>query len=348
MANPEILKEYKNQKYKSLKAYNTFGIDVIAHFVEEVYDSKKLISFLNHIQEFEGGIFKILGGGSNVLLTKNIDCSVLINRIKGFSIVSEDEKHVTVSVGGGEIWHNFVMWAVSHNLGGIENLALIPGTVGAAPIQNIGAYGIEQKDAFESLEAVNIEEKQLRYFKKEECKFGYRDSVFKNELKDKYFITNVIYKLQKNSTPVINYKDVQEKLNSAHVNSPSVKQVAQAIIEIREAKLPDPAIIGNAGSFFKNPIISNTEFEILRSKYPSISAYPNGDQQTKLAAAWLIDQCGYKGKRVGNTGSYQNQALVIVNHGDATGQEIWDYALEVKSAVQEKFGVNIEPEVNVW
>lgn len=342
------LKQNNSQISNSLRAYNTFGIDVAANLIVEVYNENDLISTLNFLKVNNSIDFKILGGGSNVLLTKSITIPVLVNKIKGFSIIEENENTLTVSVGGGENWHNFVMWAVSHNLGGLENLALIPGSVGAAPIQNIGAYGIEQKETFQYLEAINIENQRTRNIRKEECNFGYRDSVFKNELKDKYFITRVIYKLNKNSTPNITYKDVQEKLTLAGISTPNVKQVAQAIIEIRQSKLPDPEKIGNAGSFFKNPIITNEQYEQLKPNYPNISAYPNGEHHTKLAAAWLIDQCGYKGKRVGNTGSYQNQALVIVNHGNATGQEIWNYAQEVKSAVMDKFGVIIEPEVNVW
>ena len=292
--------------------------------------------------------YKILGGGSNVLLTKDLAEDVLVNRIKGIAIIEESDESVLIEVGAGEIWHQLVMWSVSHQLGGVENLALIPGTVGAAPIQNIGAYGIEQKDAFVELTAIERETGELKVFSKEDCKFGYRESVFKKEEKDKYFIVRVTYKLKKNTTPQIGYKDVQELLTNRNISEATVSDVAQAVIDIRTAKLPDPKIIGNAGSFFKNPVIDQSAFEILSSQYSEIPNYPAGEGYRKLAAAWLIDQCGYKGVTVGNTGSYKNQALVIVNHGNATGMEIWDYAMKVQSAVVDKFGVLLEPEVNVW
>ncbi|HOY14825.1 MAG TPA: UDP-N-acetylmuramate dehydrogenase, partial [Saprospiraceae bacterium] len=221
-------------------------------------------------------------------------------------------------------------------------------SVGAAPIQNIGAYGIEQKDAFVSLRAVDRSTGNIVWFSKEECRFGYRDSIFKNEAKDKYIIVAVQYLLQKNTQPEMGYKDVKELLSERGIKQPTVLELAQAVIDIREAKLPNPSVIGNAGSFFKNPVISLENFESLKNTFPEIPNYPAGEGQIKLAAAWLIDQCGYKGKRHGNTGSYQNQALVIVNHGGATGTEIWEYAQMIQQDVKTKFGVELEAEVNVW
>jgi len=329
---------------ENLKKYNTFGISVFCNNIFDVYTESDFADFVKLAKR----PYRILGGGSNVLLTQDLNEDILVNKIKGIKIIEEGDEEVLIEVGGGEIWHQLVMWSAAHNLGGIENMALIPGSVGAAPIQNIGAYGIEQKDAFVSLRAVDRSTGNIVWFSKEECRFGYRDSIFKNEAKDKYIIVAVQYLLQKNTQPEMGYKDVKELLSERGIKQPTVLELAQAVIDIREAKLPNPSVIGNAGSFFKNPVISLENFESLKNTFPEIPNYPAGEGQIKLAAAWLIDQCGYKGKRHGNTGSYQNQALVIVNHGGATGTEIWEYAQMIQQDVKTKFGVELEAEVNVW
>ncbi|MBK8633911.1 MAG: UDP-N-acetylmuramate dehydrogenase [Saprospiraceae bacterium] len=329
---------------ENLKKYNTFGISVFCNNIYHVYTESDFADYVKLAKK----PYRILGGGSNVLLTQDLNEDILVNNIKGIQIIEEGDEEVLIEVGGGEIWHQLVMWSAAHQLGGIENMALIPGSVGAAPIQNIGAYGIEQKDAFVSLKAIERSTGNVVWFTKEQCKFGYRDSIFKNEAKDKFIIVAVQYLLRKNTQPEMGYKDVKELLTQRGIVNPSVLELAQAVIDIREAKLPNPAVIGNAGSFFKNPVIPLSQFEKLKYSFPEIPNYPAGEGQIKLAAAWLIDQCGFKGRRQGNTGSYQNQALVIVNHGDASGAEIWEYAKMIQHDVKEKFGVELEAEVNVW
>lgn len=329
---------------QSLKSYNTFDLAAVCKTIIPIYFEEELNGLFETI-----GKHKILGGGSNVLLTKDFpDTSFVINQIKGIKIVFEDKDFVEVQVGGGEYWHQFVMWAVSHDLGGIENMALIPGTVGAAPIQNIGAYGTEQKELFVSLRAYNKSTGELQIFDKQMCKFGYRDSIFKNEAADQYFIVSVNYKLNKNSIVNTNYRDVEQYLMENSISKPRVKDVARAVIAIRTAKLPDPEIIGNAGSFFKNPIVPNEKIYALKMDYPDMPSYPSSETHGKLAAGWLIDQCGFKGRKVGNTGTYRNQALVIVNHGEANGKEIQEFSILIQKSVLDKFGVAIEAEVNIW
>lgn len=330
---------------KDITKYTTFGISATCKDILHMYFESDVEAIYKNNNKTN---YKILGGGSNVLITKNIDDVVLVNRIKGLNVINESDTDIIVEVGGGENWHNLVMWSVSHGLGGIENMALIPGTVGAAPIQNIGAYGIEQKDAFVRLKAYQIDSGEWKTFEKEECEFGYRDSIFKRHAKDQFFITKVTYRLHKNSIINNSYKDVSQYLDLHKVTNPGVKDIANAVIAIRTSKLPDPAIIGNAGSFYKNPIVPISSLNTLIASYPAIPHYPAESGHIKLAAGWLIDQCGYKGKQVGNTGTYKNQALVLVNHGGATGTEIWNFAQEIQEAVFSKFGVNIEAEVNIW
>lgn len=329
----------------NLKKYNTFGIAVSCAKLIEINNRKE---FVEYATDKDSESYKILGGGSNILFTSDLDSDVVLNKIKGINIQKETEEEVFVEVGSGENWHNFVMWAVSHNLGGVENLALIPGTVGAAPIQNIGAYGGEQKDVFLCLRCVDKSTLKDRIFTNIECMFGYRDSYFKNRGKDKFFITSVTYCLKKNPVPNIAYKDVTEYLSAKNIAEPTIADVANAVIDIRTKKLPDPKEIGNAGSFFKNPIIDESVFTSLQIEHPNLPSYPVDEGRVKLPAAWLIDQCGLKGVTKGNTGTHSTQALVIVNKGKATGKEIEDFSISIQKTVAKKFAVELEAEVNIW
>jgi UDP-N-acetylmuramate dehydrogenase len=288
--------------------------------------------------------YMVLGGGSNVLFTQDFDGVVLKNEIKGYEIIDEDEEQLLVKVGAGENWHHFVLWTVAHQLWGLENLSLIPGSVGAAPMQNIGAYGTEQNNCFHSLTAINLQEGTTEVYYKNDCNFGYRESVFKHELKNKVIITHVCYLLSKVAKPNLNYKDVQEKIG--HLSSPTIKEISDAIIEIRQTKLPDPLKLGNAGSFFKNPVVSKLHFEKLFQDNPEMPHYPSGDD-IKIPAAWLIDQCGFKGKVIGNTGNHSKQALVIVNYGNASGSEIYHHAKNIQDIVKQKYEITLEMEVNI-
>ncbi|HRG19966.1 MAG TPA: UDP-N-acetylmuramate dehydrogenase [Saprospiraceae bacterium] len=323
----------------SLKPFHTFATDAHCVRLFTIYSTQDLYKYLADNK----ANFMILGGGSNVLFSDDFDGDVLLNRIKGIEVVDEDDNALLVSLGSGEIWHNFVMWSVGHGLWGVENLALIPGTVGAAPMQNIGAYGVEQDKIFHSLEAIDLEEGTRRVFYKEECGFGYRDSYFKKEGKQKYFITKVSYLLSKQPDPVLGYADVAKRLEGKKVTP---KAIAGEIIDIRSQKLPDPDKIGNAGSFFKNPVVEKNIADKLKVDYPTLPSYPAGDH-VKIAAGWLIEQCGFKGEVKGNTGTYVNQALVLVNHGQASGNEIYQYAASISEAVKEKFGIELEMEVNI-
>lgn len=330
----------------SLKKFNTFGIDVSAKLFCEVFSKRDLQQILT-IEIVKSEKILILGGGSNVLFTKNFDGIVIKNSIGGIELVYENENYVLIKSGSGVTWHDLVLYSIARNLGGIENLSLIPGCVGASPIQNIGAYGVELKDVFHELEAVEIISGDKKIFTASDCKFGYRDSIFKNEAKNQFIIASVTLKLNKH--PVINssYGAIENELKTMGVETPTVKDVSDAVIKIRKSKLPDPLVIGNAGSFFKNPEISKENFLRLKSTYEKIAAYdlPNGN--VKLAAGWLIEQCGWKGKITGHTGSHKDQALVLVNYGNATGNEIFDLAKEIQRSVLEKFDVHIETEVNI-
>ena len=330
----------------SLKPYNTFGIDVKAtHFVE--------ITSLEELQELmQQEVFSlprlILGGGSNVLFTKDFEGLVVKLSIKGKTLVSETGEHIIVKAGAGEVWHELVLFAIENNWAGIENMSLIPGTVGAAPMQNIGAYGVEIKDVFESLEAIEIATGKVKQFEASACDFGYRWSVFKGTLKDKYIITSVTFKLDKQPTFKTEYGDIKNTLAEMEVEELSIKAISDAVIKIRQSKLPDPAKIGNAGSFFKNPEIPEKQFIELKQKFENIVGYPTTPGMVKVPAGWLIDQAGWKGKTIGEIGVHKNQALVLVNYGGGKGNDIYALALEVKASVKEKYGVDIEPEVNVY
>jgi UDP-N-acetylmuramate dehydrogenase len=295
---------------------------------------------------FKNNTNLILGGGSNVLFTKDFDGLVIKNSLKGIEVVLDAQDYVLVKVNAGEVWHNFVIWSIEHNYAGIENLSLIPGLVGASPMQNIGAYGAEIKDVCESVEAVELSTGQSFVFSNSDCEFGYRESVFKRKLKDRFLITAVTFKLNKTPRFNINYGDIKNTLSEMNVYELSLKAVSDAVIRIRSAKLPDPKMIGNAGSFFKNPLVKKELVEDLSLRYPLMPNYPQ-ENGVKVPAGWLIEQCGWKGKVVGNTGSHKSQALVLVNYGNATGNEVYNLALEIKQSVKEKFGIDIEPEVNL-
>ena len=289
-----------------------------------------------------------LGGGSNVLLCNDYPGLLIRNAIKGLQIVHEDDDHVLLRVYSGESWHETVMYCVERNWGGIENLSLIPGTVGAAPMQNIGAYGVELEQVFDQLEALNLNTLELETFNKTQCAFGYRESVFKRQLKGQYFIYSVTFKLSKKPIIHADYGDIQAILNKKGLSAETagIKDVSDAVIHIRQSKLPDPKVLGNSGSFFKNPQITKEHFEALKLQFPDIKGYPQNDGM-KVPAGWLIEQCGWKGKRVGNTGSHAKQALVLVNYGGATGSEIYQLAQDIIQSVADKFSIQLEPEVNI-
>ena len=330
----------------SLKPYNTFGIEVFAKIFIEIKSIDNLIQLVDS-QKFIANKKLILGGGSNVLLTQDFEGIVVKNSLLGIEILKQDSDFVWIKSGAGVAWHSFVRYCVDHNYAGVENLSLIPGTVGAAPMQNIGAYGVEIKDVFESLEAITILDGSLQIFNKENCNFGYRESVFKNIFKNQFIIISVTFRL--NKTPKFNtsYGAITEVLNKNGIKELSIKAISDAVIEIRSSKLPDPKVLGNSGSFFKNPEVSLQKVEELKLIYPNIPNYPINESSVKLAAGWLIEQCGWKGKIVGNTGSHKDQALVLVNYGDASGIEIWQLAQDIKLSVWNKFNVEIVAEVNV-
>lgn len=330
----------------NLKYHNTFGLDSKADFFVEIHT----ISALDEL--FEDPIYKankrfVLGGGSNILLTKNIEGLVIHPKIIGINIVEENKDYVFIKSGSGVIWHDFVMYCVKNQYAGVENLSLIPGTVGASPIQNIGAYGVELKDVFFELEAIHLGNGTFRTFKNTDCHFGYRNSVFKNENKDTYLITSVTFRLAKNPILNISYGAIAETLKKSNIENPTIKNISDVVIAIRKSKLPDPKILGNCGSFFKNPEITTNQAIELKSKFLDLPVYTFSPTTCKLAAGWLIEQCGWKGKIIGNTGAHINQALVLVNYGNATGSEIRNLALEIQKSVFQKFGVWIDTEVNV-
>ncbi len=331
------------QENISLKPYNTFGIDVIA---------KKFCAFknTNELREAIDNSDKnrlIIGGGSNILLTQNVNGAVLQNRITGIELVEQNDDTVTLKVGGGENWHQFVLHCIENNWGGVENLSLIPGCVGASPMQNIGAYGVEIKDVFHSLKAFNIEEKTNYTFTNHDCEFGYRESIFKRKYKDQFVITSVCFTLQKKHTLYTEYGAIKQQLETMGITQPTIKDVSNAVIHIRQSKLPNPAQIGNAGSFFKNPSIPQAQYQQLLQQYPNMVGYANADGTVKLAAGWLIETCGWKGYKLGHAGVHEKQALVLVNYGNANGLEIYRLSEEIIASVQQKFNVTLEREVNI-
>ncbi|NRT11054.1 UDP-N-acetylmuramate dehydrogenase [Flavobacterium sp. 14A] len=329
----------------SLKNYNTFGIEAKAQQFVAVHTIAELKTVL--AEQHSKPKF-ILGGGSNMLLTQDIKALVIHVDLKGKQIINEDDDFVWVESMAGENWHEFVLWTISQDFGGLENMSLIPGNVGTTPVQNIGAYGTEIKDTFVSCEAVAIKDQSIKVFNKEECNFGYRESIFKNEIKDQYIITSVVFKLSKRNHKIsISYGDIAAELAQKNITTPSLKNVSDAVIAIRRSKLPDPKELGNSGSFFKNPIVSKKDFAPILSKFPDMKYYEISDTEVKVPAGWLIEQAGLKGKRYGDAGIHKNQALVLVNYGTATGQEILDVSKLVQKTVYERFGIKIDAEVNI-
>ncbi|MFI5133572.1 MAG: UDP-N-acetylmuramate dehydrogenase [Chitinophagales bacterium] len=328
----------------SLKPYNTFGIDASARY----FGAFSSIEDLIQPGTIQSGLpIFILGGGSNILFTKNFDGVVLKNEIRGIEELDEDEEYIYVRAGAGENWHQLVLYCIKNNWAGIENLSLIPGNVGAAPMQNIGAYGVELQDVFLSLEAFHLYEKKIITFTPDDCEFGYRESVFKRKYKSQFVILNVTFRLRKHPVFHTSYGTVQQELEKMGVKELSIQAISQAVINIRTSKLPDPAQISNAGSFFKNPEITNNQFSEIKNQFPEVVGYSLLNGNIKLAAGWLIEQCGWKGFRRGDAGVHTKQALVLVNYGNAKGNEIYDLSKEILQSVKEKFGVELEREVNI-
>jgi len=327
----------------NLKEFNTFGISVKAEMFavfSSIEELKQILSFRNNKK------LLVLGGGSNLLLTKDFDGLVIKNEIKRFEVIEETASEVIVESGAGENWHEFVLNCIDKGFGGIENLSLIPGSVGASPMQNIGAYGVEIKDVFESLSAYHIASGEIHYFDKTKCEFGYRESIFKNKVKGEYIILTVTFRLTKNPTINSSYGAINEQLKVMGIENPTIQELSAAVIAIRQSKLPDPKIIGNAGSFFKNPTVEIALLEQIQKNYPDIPNYPALNRK-KLAAGWLIEKAGWKGRTFDNYGVHKLQALVLVNYGNCTGQEIFDLSSQIIQDVFEKFGVLLEREVNI-
>jgi UDP-N-acetylmuramate dehydrogenase len=329
----------------SLKDFNTFGIDKVAQSFAEIESIEDIHMLYNHPAFLKNNL--ILGGGSNILLTQDVEGLVVKNSIKGIEVINEDENHVWIKAYAGEVWHDLVMHCIDKNWGGIENLSLIPGQTGAAPMQNIGAYGVELKDVFEELDAWNILEKKVEIFNNAKCNFGYRESIFKKEAKGKYIILSITLKLTKKNHAInTTYGAINDVLKERGVANPTIKDVSDAVVFIRKSKLPDPAEIGNAGSFFKNPEVPNSELYRLQQQYPSVPYYVIDNKTVKIPAGWLIENAGWKGKTFGNYGVHKNQALVLVNYGGADGKQIQKLALEIQADVKLKFGIDLHPEVN--
>ncbi len=330
----------------SLQKLNTFGLQVKAKYYVELNSTNEVIKFLRS-ENFNFNNKLVIGGGSNLLFTKDFDGLIIKVNIPGIHVVKEDEHHFWVKSGAGIVWQDLIDSCIQANFGGIENLSLIPGTVGAAPIQNIGAYGVELKDTFEALEAIEFTSGKKRYFRKEDCHFGYRDSIFKNELKDKFLITNVVLKLTKKPVINISYGKIKEVLKESGLDNISVKDVSESIIKIRKSKLPDPKNIGNAGSFFKNPVIPNPQFEKLLTEHPQLPSYKQGNDYTKIPAAWLIEQCNFKGKSHNGAAVHQEQPLVLINKDNATGKDLIELSQKIQNKVASKFGIKLETEVRI-
>lgn len=353
------------QQNISLKPYHTFGINVMTRQLASFSDKETLEEILEAVP---GSPRLILGGGSNVLFTKDFDGIVLKNEVKGLDVIAEDEDYVYVRAGAGENWHGFVEHCIGRNLGGVENLSLIPGCVGASPMQNIGAYGVEVKDVFQDLEAYRLEDGVTERFTLNDCGFGYRESVFKGKFRDQFVILNVTFRLRRKPVFHTTYGAIEQELERMGIKELNIKAVSEAVIHIRSIKLPDPRRIGNAGSFFKNPVVSGERYQALMAAFPGIPGYPaetetaGAEEDTltagsggfpakpaamKLAAGWMIEQCGWKGYRKGDAGCHDRQALVLVNYGNAAGKEIYDLSEEILQSVQQRFGVVMEREVNI-
>jgi len=331
------------QENISLRSHNTFGIDVKTKKLATVKNVNELKNILsNNLLPL-----CILGGGRNILLTKDFDGLIIKNELKGIQLINENDTEIYLKVASGEVWHEFVLFCIENNYCGIENLSLIPGSVGASPMQNIGAYGVEVKDFITEVEAMHLKSLKITYFSTNDCEFDYRSSIFKTKEKGNYFITSVTFRLNKQPNINTSYGAIQSELEAKGISNPTIKDVSDAVICIRESKLPNPKEIGNAGSFFKNPSVSNEKAEALKNEFPAIPNYPQNNGTTKIAAGWLIEQCGFKGKTFGNYGVHKNQALVLVNYGGAQGKDIYALSETIIDAVQQKFGILLEREVNI-
>jgi len=333
------------ENYPLLKL-NTFGIDVKAKYFTSINTINELIE-VTKTNVFKDLELLILGGGSNILFTKDFDGLVILNNIKGKEIIEQNQQSIFLKIGAGENWHELVMYCVDNGWGGIENLSLIPGNTGTAPMQNIGAYGVEIKETFVELEALEISSGKIVKFNNSDCEFGYRESVFKNKMKNQYIILNITLELKKNPVLNINYGDVKAILESQNIKNPDIKEVSNAIISIRQSKLPDPKKIGNSGSFFKNPIVSLNLLELIKKKYPNVVNYEINENEFKIAAGWLIERAGWKGKKFNNYGVHEKQALVLVNYGLANGMEIFELSEKIILDIKDKFGIKLEREVNI-
>ena len=333
------------ENYPLLKL-NTFGVDVKAKYFTSINTINELIE-LTKTNVFKDLELLILGGGSNILFTKDFDGLVILNNIKGKEIIDQNQQSIFLKIGAGENWHQLVMYCVDNGWGGIENLSLIPGNTGTAPMQNIGAYGVEIKETFVELEALEISSGKIVKFNNSDCEFGYRESVFKNKMKNQYIILNITLELKKNPVLNINYGDVKAILESQNIKNPAIKEVSNAIISIRQSKLPDPKKIGNSGSFFKNPIVSLNQLELIKKKYPNVVNYEINENEFKIAAGWLIERAGWKGKKFNNYGVHEKQALVLVNYGLANGMEIFELSEKIILDIKDKFGITLEREVNI-
>jgi len=333
------------EKNKSLKEFNTFGIDCKANYfvsVSTIGELKELLQHEDHQKKF------ILGGGSNILFTRDLNELVIHIDLKGISIKQEEEDHIILEVMAGENWHELVEYCIEHDYGGIENLSLIPGNVGTAPIQNIGAYGVELKDVFVSCNALSLATFNEKVFQKEECHFDYRNSIFKSDEKGNYIITSVLLKLTKKNHKInADYGAIKQLLKDKSITEPTIKDISETVIEIRRSKLPDPQILGNGGSFFKNPIVDESIFNNLEKQYPNLPYYKISEKNYKIPAGWLIETAGFKGKRIGEVGVHKDQALVLVNYGNANGNDIKDLAITIQKEIKEKFGIILEAEVNI-
>ncbi len=337
----------KIEENVNLKTYNTFGINVTARYFCSITNEDELRSLLQ-TDLYKNEKILILGGGSNILFTKDFDGLVIKADLKGIEVVDENDEIISIKAMSGEVWHDLVVYCVNHNWGGIQNLSLIPGTVGAAPIQNIGAYGIELKEVVKEVSGIDLISGEVKSFLNHECVFGYRESIFKHQLKEKFFISSVTLSLtKKNHIINISYGAIKDTLKEMNINEPSLKSISDAVIHIRKSKLPDPTQLGNAGSFFKNPIISLNHYHSLQKAFPQIPGYHSVNQEVKVPAGWLIEQCGWKGKRINDIGVHTHQALVIVNYGNGNGEEIFQLAMQIISSVKEKFYIQLIPEVNI-
>ncbi len=341
------------QQNISLKPYHSFGVELSAKYFA-VFGNLEELNELCDSSYCKRASLLILGGGSNILFTHYFDGLVMKNNVKGIDLVHEDAEYVYLRGGAGENWHQFVLYCIGRGWGGLENLSLIPGNIGAAPIQNIGAYGVELENLFWSLEAFSLADKKVITFTKADCEFGYRDSIFKNKHKGEFVILNVTFRLRKNPVFHISYGAIQQELERMGIHDVTIRAISQAVINIRSSKLPDPALIGNAGSFFKNPTVSKETYELLKVKFPGLVGYPNLNGSVKLAAGWLIEQCGpdntdsWKGYRNGDVGCYTKQALVLVNYGHASGKEVYDLSVRIVETVHKKFNIVLEREVNIF